>query len=274
MRLLLVLSLTLFQVESAVGAPRPVVAVLPLQDSTGLPGERVEGLSDYLRIRVAALGKVDVVDKGLQEAETQRLVSEAQAESYRACVDEACQIPLGKQLAANYLLRSTHQRFESIAVLSLELVDVASAASTFAVTERVDGGPDGLLSSIDRAVLSLGARLEAMAPSSGALMGESLDDPKAGEVALVFGYGGLGTKTSSQAPVSGAWVQEPPPDGPSTTKGVIYLGVAAALLAGGLVLDLAPDSAHNGGLDFLDLMPLVAYGTSFLFGMAGLGNLL
>lgn len=270
---LLVLSLMMFQAASALGAPRPVVAVLPLQDSTGLTRERVEGLSDYLRIRVAALGKVDVVDKGLQEAETQRLVAEAQAESYRACVDEACQIPLGKQLAANYLLRSTHQRFESVAVFSLELVDVASAASTFAVTERVSGGPDGLLTSIDRAVLSLGAQLDGAAPAGNAAIGDRPDDPESGKASLVFGYGGLGTRTSSQAQIFGGLVEAPPPEGPSMVKGVVYLGVAAALLAGGLVLDLAPDSAHNGGLDFLDLIPLVAYGTSLLFGMAGVGNL-
>lgn len=259
---------------SAHAANRPVVAVLPLIDKSGLPPARIEGLSDYLRVKVASLGKVDVVDKGLQEAETQRLIAETQAESYRACVDESCQIPLGKQLAAQYLLRGTLQRFEATTVLALELIDVASAASTAAVTERVVDGPDGVLSAIERAVVELGRRLDGQGQPLGGMVGIELDDePEPEPRGNLFGAGGLGVHSSSVSQVFGVWAEAPPEDPPSPVRGVVYLSVAAALIAGGLALDLAPDSAHNGGLDFLDLVPIGAYLTAFFFGAAGVGNL-
>jgi TolA-binding protein len=138
--------------SSAAVAGEPVVAVFHLEvKGAGLKSAAVASLSDYLATRVAASGKYKVVPR----AEVERLLSAAKVQSYKSCYDEACQIELGKQLAAEKTLQSKVSKIGSACVVTLALYDLREAATERAGTGRGACTEDGVLASIDVALREL-----------------------------------------------------------------------------------------------------------------------
>jgi hypothetical protein len=141
----------------------PVVAVFELQDATNRPRRLMAGLTDYLRVKLAETRLVKVVDKGDQETQLKKLIKAERKSSYRACVDESCQIPLGKELAADRILRGKITRFGKSYVLAVEMVELASGASAGAASDKNDGTEEGLMASVEKvaAILTDGLRMQA-----------------------------------------------------------------------------------------------------------------
>jgi hypothetical protein len=84
--------------SSTAWAAPPVVAVFGLRDGTQALSEAERGqLTRYLAAQLAAGGRLLVVP----EADLARALREKKAESYQECYDEACQIEIGRELAAN-----------------------------------------------------------------------------------------------------------------------------------------------------------------------------
>jgi len=136
--LLLVLLLT---APTAAARPR-LVAVMGLEDRTrSLSPGVVEALTDALRTELARGGRYGVIDKSRQAAALKRLVVEQKKESYKACYDSSCQIPLGQALAADSILRTKLTRVGSYDLLLAELVDLAKEAVTAAAQARVPARP-------------------------------------------------------------------------------------------------------------------------------------
>jgi hypothetical protein len=135
---------------SAEGSRVPVIAVFELSDSTKRPKRLVIGLTDYLRVKLAESGVVKVVDKGEQEASLKRLIASEKKNSYKSCVDDSCQIPLGKELAADRIVRGKLTRFGKSYVVSVELIDLASGASSGAASDKSNGTEEGLMASVER----------------------------------------------------------------------------------------------------------------------------
>jgi hypothetical protein len=67
----------------ASAARTPGVAVFELEDGVGQRDKLMASLTDYLRVKLAESGSVEVVDKGEQEAERKKLVVREQQNSYR-----------------------------------------------------------------------------------------------------------------------------------------------------------------------------------------------
>lgn len=128
----------------------PVVAVFEIEDSTKRDKRVMNALTDYFRVKLAESGAFKVVDKGEQEAQLKRLIKEEKKNSYKTCVDESCQIPLGKELAADKILRGKLNRFGKAFVLSAELIDLATGASAGAASDKSDGTEEGLMGSVER----------------------------------------------------------------------------------------------------------------------------
>jgi hypothetical protein len=148
------LSLSLALALSALGARegnrQPIVAVFEIADDTGRSKKLVAGLTDYLRVKLAESAELKVVDKGEQEAELKKLIRAEKWKSYRACVDESCQIPIGKELAADKILRGKLNRFGKSFVLAVEMIDLASGASIGGASDKSDGTEESLLASVER----------------------------------------------------------------------------------------------------------------------------
>lgn len=144
----------------------PVVAVFELEDATKLRRRRsrrrlITSLTDYLRVKLAEGGRVKVVDESTQRAELRKLVRRQKKRSYRACVDASCQVPLGKALAADKILRSKLTRFGDRHVISVEIIDLATEASAGAATAKSDGSPEGMMGAIEAVAVDL---IETLVP--------------------------------------------------------------------------------------------------------------
>ena len=170
------LLLLLLLAAPTAGARPRLVAVMGLEDRTrSLPPAVVEALTDALRTELARGGRYGVIDKSRQAAALKRLVVEQKKESYRACYDSSCQIPLGQALAADSILRTKLTRVGSYDLLLAELVDLAKEAVTAAAQARVPARPragreDRLLG----AVSSLARELRGGTPTIGVLGGGGL----------------------------------------------------------------------------------------------------
>lgn len=113
--------------KSAVLAKNPdtIVAVMPTISSQTFDADLFDAIANQIRVGLGAR-RVPVIDRGRLAAKLAETIRREKTESYRACVDEACQIPLGKALAATHLLRSTLARRGAECSLALELIELSS----------------------------------------------------------------------------------------------------------------------------------------------------
>ena len=123
---------------AALAQEQAKLAVMTLEDRTGdLSAQLIDDLTDYLRTQVARRGKFIVIDKSRQAEAIKKIAGDARKESYKACYDEKCQIPLGQALSADTILRVKLTRIGSTYQLNAEIVDLAK--------EAVDPGMAGLV---------------------------------------------------------------------------------------------------------------------------------
>ncbi len=135
---LTVLTLLLLCTPATIAQEQAKLAVMTLEDRTGdLSAQLIDDLTDYLRTQVARRGTFVVIDKSRQAEALKKVVGEARKESYKACYDEKCQIPLGQALSADTILRVKLTRIGSTYQLNAEVVDLAK--------EAVDPGMAGLV---------------------------------------------------------------------------------------------------------------------------------
>jgi len=118
------------------------LAVMDLSDQTRTLDTNVrESLTDALRTQLAGSGQFIVIDKSRQAAALKKLIAEQKKESYKACYDNRCQVPLGQALAADSILRTRLTKVGSSYVLNAELVDLEKEAVTTAAQAQVAAVP-------------------------------------------------------------------------------------------------------------------------------------
>ncbi|MCB9652003.1 MAG: hypothetical protein H6730_36195 [Deltaproteobacteria bacterium] len=129
-------------------APAWVIAVMDVQPPASADNPLDPGLmrniGDQLRIFMAEQG-VRTIDRGAQERTLRSQVEAMKEESYKQCYDDACQIELGKALAASHILRAQITRFGSLCVLNGELVDLRAEVATAAASSRGSCEEEGFL---------------------------------------------------------------------------------------------------------------------------------
>lgn len=128
----------------------PVVAVFDIQSKVSrIKRASLSDLTDQLRVRLAQTKRMIIIDKSEQERELKRLINEQRKASYKRCIDESCQIPLGKELAASKILKTKLMRFGKIYVLSSEIIDLKTGGSDGAAAVETRGTSDALLDAIN-----------------------------------------------------------------------------------------------------------------------------
>jgi hypothetical protein len=166
------LSLVLLSLLPLAASAKSKLAVMELEDQTrSLDATVISSLTDALRTSLASSGRFIVIDKTRQAAALKKLVASQKRESYKACYDSRCQIPLGQALAADSILRTRLTRVGSFYLLNVELVDlekeaVTSAAQARAYAQPRAGRDDRLLAAISAAARQLagGGAAEGSAP--------------------------------------------------------------------------------------------------------------
>ena len=133
-----------FAFEAA--APRRdwVVAVMKVEDPAGGDDRLLASLGDQIRVLVAARG-VKTIDRGAFELAARAQITELKRESFESCFDAACQIELGKALAASHIVRLRLGRFGARCVLNGELVALESEVSVAAASAQGGCEPEALL---------------------------------------------------------------------------------------------------------------------------------
>jgi hypothetical protein len=80
-------------------ADTPIVAVFAIEGrDTRLPPRSLAALTEYLSTRLSSSGAFAVIPTD----EVKRRLDEQKSASYKACYDQACQIEIGKELAAQH----------------------------------------------------------------------------------------------------------------------------------------------------------------------------
>jgi hypothetical protein len=140
---------------------KPIVAVFDIEDSdVALTRGALTRLSDFLQTRLVGTGLFESLPPGQLR---QRIV-EQKKESYKECYDQACQIELGKALAANKSLHTTVRRIGKGCELTSRLVDLtretAEAAASSEVTcdeESIREGIKDVVGQLSRQAAGAGA---------------------------------------------------------------------------------------------------------------------
>ena len=140
---------------------RPMVAVFGLRDDGArLSRPVVKRLSKYLANGLVSSGRYQAVP----DADLKSALSEQKAESYKECYDEACQIEVGKELAASKALSGTILKIGKRCIVTLTLVDLRKSAKEAAGRGRGGCTEDAVLSSVDKALNQLVGRSPANEP--------------------------------------------------------------------------------------------------------------
>jgi uncharacterized protein len=130
---------------------KPIVVVFEIEDHSKKLGKTTrEQLTDYL-VSLLSKGGFQVVPR----EQVRERMKGAKKESYKACYDQACQIELGRELAAQKSLASQVLKLGSQCKVTVNLYDLKSAASEKAGTASGGCGEDDIVASLETAVKSL-----------------------------------------------------------------------------------------------------------------------
>lgn len=133
---------------------RPVVAVFGIEDrSRTLDKKARRQLTDYLATRMGEGGRYRIVPPG----NVRKRLARQQRESYRQCYDQGCQIELGHELAAHMTLATRVLHIGRKCQLTLDLYDLAKAATHKSSSVRSGCSPESLMDAVDRGLVKLGA---------------------------------------------------------------------------------------------------------------------
>ncbi len=124
----------------------PVVAVMGVHDkSEALDGRTLGQLQAYFTARLGYYGYRTVPTDQINAA-----IKELQRESFRPCYDEACQIEIGRALAAQRTVAPSILQIGELCVAAAGVYDLKTEAATDAATEETGCTPKALMEGFDR----------------------------------------------------------------------------------------------------------------------------
>jgi hypothetical protein len=184
-------AILLFFAPSAARAAT-VYAVFPIEDSSGrLDATSKKSLDDYLTARIGDIAGISIIPT----AELRQKIQEQQAESYRACYDEACQIEIGKEAAANKSVATRIAAIGEDCLITSYVFDLARAATDATATERSKCDAQSLLQGLDKVVARFREVIARAQEAAGLSFGrlELSSDPTGAEIILDSARTGLWT---------------------------------------------------------------------------------
>jgi hypothetical protein len=131
-----------------------VVAVFAIEGKDAKVSARsLDVLTDLLAASLGASPRFRIVPR----EEVKARLSAAKADSYKACVDQACQIEIGKELAAQKTLASKVLRLGDRCVLAANLVDLRTAVTERSATVESACTDVALMGAVKAVAAQLGA---------------------------------------------------------------------------------------------------------------------
>lgn len=156
----------------------PVVAVFDIEDasgSKGIPRDVLLQLGDYLEGQLAEGGKFRVVPKD----QIREQLGNAKKKSYEGCFDDACQIEIGKALAAQKTLSTKLMRIGKQCILKSVLFDLKNEVSDSVANVKGGCTQDDMVASVEKVAEKLKLAIDPSAAPAGKILGRIDDTPKA-----------------------------------------------------------------------------------------------
>lgn len=161
------LSLLAWTVLPLLGLGEPsrpeVLAVFPIHDkSRKQKASDVDQLSELLASEIVRRSHYKVIPRGEIEA----LLRTEKNKSFESCYDESCQIQLGRELAANKVLKTQLLALGGRCVLTSTLYDLKTASADWAHTEKSGCSSAEFLVAVEAIAAALGSRAPAAEPAA------------------------------------------------------------------------------------------------------------
>lgn len=123
------------------------LAVMEFEDRSGkIPKQTLSDATEYVRASIISSNTYIVISKERQE---QEMIKEMKKESYKACNDKNCQIPLGQALSADTIMRTTITYFGGVYTISSELIDLAKEATIIGAKKNYNGSEESMREALD-----------------------------------------------------------------------------------------------------------------------------
>ncbi|MEQ8273921.1 MAG: PEGA domain-containing protein [Deltaproteobacteria bacterium] len=131
---------------------RAIIAVFPIEDRTEtIPDKEVSQLTDYFGVKIAETGRFIVVP----QADLEKALKAAKVASYKSCVDESCQIEIGKELAAQKVLRTQIVQVGDQCAVTATLYDLRIAATEKAASVKGACNSNAFVASLEQTTTKL-----------------------------------------------------------------------------------------------------------------------
>jgi len=128
------------------------VAVFDIQDKTGrLSAQDIDSLTEYVASKLAEGGLYHVIPR----ADLKNRLLEQKKESYHTCYDEACQIEIGREMAAQKSLSLSLAAIGNSCLVSAALYDLKKAATDITAATRGGCSLEELINQLDEVVSRL-----------------------------------------------------------------------------------------------------------------------
>lgn len=185
----------------AMAQDRPVVAVFPMNgNGTKFTKSDLEAVTDHVATQLTVSGRYQVVPQSdIKRVMRDRVVGDMTDK----CVDESCQIEVGKELAAAKAVVGNIRKFGTSCMVNLRLVDLAKSVSERAGAGRGGCKHENVITSID---LALTALTGIRPPPSTALPVQG-----GGSAVVAPSQNVTGAKPVSPAPVPSPQIVQPTP---------------------------------------------------------------
>ena|GEM_PF-2024032 len=132
-------------------ATPPVVAVFDIENAAGLAAADIASLTDLTSALVSASSSFKVAPG----SELKKALEDKKAESLSACYDQACQIEIGKEIAAAKSLSTKISRVGEQCMVTMLLFDLREGASERGSVSRGGCDAKSLLASVEKATKEL-----------------------------------------------------------------------------------------------------------------------
>ncbi len=145
----------LFVPLALAGDPASIVAVFDIESKgVGLSPEQLDRMTDYLSSELAATGAFRVVPR----AQIEERLRQEQKSTHRDCYSQACQIELGRDLAAEKTVSAQIMKLGSRCVVTVTVYDLRQAITAKAATQKGACDEDGIIESVDKVVATLSGK--------------------------------------------------------------------------------------------------------------------
>lgn len=124
-----------------------IVAVFLIENrGTSLTEQELVSLTDYFGTKLGERGRFQIIPR----EEIRNRVVAAKQESYNACFDQSCQVEIGRELAAQFIVSSSLSKVGKQCLITAAMYDLKKATTSKTATEKGSCAVDDLVAAMEK----------------------------------------------------------------------------------------------------------------------------